>query len=112
VSNVSAWTKLGIATRVVKNQVTRSRTYRAASGAVRASVRSFGRVLHQLWLEVTGAIFLTMTAVGVTAVVREYVKYSAGHATVSRVVVAAGFTLTFAWFTMTSFWRARRKSRS
>jgi len=112
VSKVSFWTKLGIATRVVKGQVAQSRAYRAATGAVRASVRSFGRVLHQLWLEVTGAIFLTMTAFGITALVREYLKYASGHATLSRVIVAAGFTLTFAWFTMSAFWRARRKSRS
>lgn len=111
-NKVSGWNKLGIATRVVKGQVTRSRIYRASTGAVRASVRSFSRVLHQLWLEVTGAIFLTMTAFGLTALVREYLKYTSGRATVGRVLVAAGFTLTFAWFTMSSFLRARRKSRS
>ena len=111
-SKVSFWTKLGITARVAKGQVSRSRAYRAASGALRASIRSFGHVLHQLWLEVTGAIFLTMTAFGVTALIREYLKYASGRATVSRVVVAAGFTLTFAWFTMSSFWKARRKSRS
>jgi len=37
---------------------------RAALAGMRASARSFGRVLHQLWLEVTGFTFLAMAAVG------------------------------------------------
>jgi hypothetical protein len=49
-----------------------------------------------------------MAAFGATAGIREYLKYSAGHATASRVAIAAGFTVAFAWFGLSSFWKARR----
>ncbi|HSY90195.1 MAG TPA: hypothetical protein VK812_02425 [Candidatus Binatus sp.] len=114
-SNVSTLRKLGVVARVAGRQtgqaIGRSRTLRAATGAVRSTVRSFGRAANQLWLEVTGTVFLAMAAFGGAALVREYVKYTAGQTTASRVAIAAGFTLAFAWFGLTSFWKARRKSQ-
>jgi hypothetical protein len=68
-------------------------------------------VLHQLWLEVTGLVFLVMAGSGGIAAAKEYAKYEAGRAGFGRVLVAMGFTLTFAWFGVSSFWRVRRKSR-
>ncbi len=97
--------------RVAGQQAKRSRTVRALTGAVSATARSFGRVLHQLWLEVTGFIFLTMAASGGIALAHEYGQYHAGKAGVGRVVLASCFTLTFAWFGVSSFWKVRRKSR-
>jgi hypothetical protein len=111
VSKVSTWQKLGVVARVARQQAGRSRTLNAILGAFRATVRSFSRALHQLWLEVTGTLFLAIAAFGAIAVVREYTKYEAGRTTVGRVVVAFGFTLTFAWFGLTSFWRVRRKNQ-
>jgi len=64
-----------------------------------------------LWLEVTGVIFLLMALSGGAAMVREYVKYSASHLNGTRVVIALAFTLTFAWFGVSSFWRVRRKGQ-
>ena len=49
--------------RAVVNMVESSRTGRAALAALRATGRSFGHVLHQLWLEVTGFTFLAMAGV-------------------------------------------------
>lgn len=89
----------------------RSRRVNAAMSAVRATARSFLHVLHLLWLEITGTIFLAMAAIGGVALVREYEKYTAGQATPGRVAVAVCFTLTFAWFGLSSFWRVRRKSQ-
>ena len=83
----------------------------AALSAVKATARSFGHILHLLWLEVIGTVFLAMAAVGGIAFVREYTKYEAGHATAGRVAVAICFTVTFAWFGLSSFWRVRRKSQ-
>jgi hypothetical protein len=115
VNKVSAFRKFGVAARVAwkmaRQQAVRNRTLSAVMGAVRTTARSFGRAAHQLWLEVTGTVFLAMAAFGGFAGVREYTKYAAGHATAGRVVVAAGFTLTFAWFGLSSFWKARRKSQ-
>jgi len=79
--------------------------------AVRATTRSFVHVLHLLWLEVTGTVFLAMAGIGGIALVREYAKYSAGRANAGRVAIAVCFTLTFAWFGLSSFWRVRRKSQ-
>jgi len=113
VSKVSTLRKLGVVARVAGRQtgqaIGRSRTLRAASSAVRATTRSFTRAANQLWLEVTGTVFLAMAAFGGAALVREYVKYTAGQTTASRVAIAAGFTLAFAWFGLSSFWKARRK---
>lgn len=111
VTAVSASRWLGVAVRVAREQIVRSRTFRAVTGAVRMTGRSFGRAAQQLWLEVTGTVFLAMAAFGAAALVREYLKYSTGHATIGRVAVAMCFTLAFGWFGFSSFWRVRRKSR-
>jgi hypothetical protein len=113
VSNVSTLRKLGVVARVAGKQAGqwtgRNRTLRAATSAVRTTTRSFGRAANQLWLEVTGTVFLAMAAFGGAALVRESVKYTAGQATAGRVAIAAGFTLVFAWFGLSSFWKVRRK---
>jgi hypothetical protein len=108
---VSTWQKIGVVARVAGRQAGRSRIIRAIHGSVRTTVRSLTQILHQLWLEVTGTLFLTIAAFGAFAVVREYVKYEAGQTTASRLAVAMCFTLAFAWFGLTSFWRVRRKSQ-
>jgi type VI protein secretion system component VasK len=64
-----------------------------------------------LWLEVTGVIFLILALSFAGATVKEYEKYHAGGAGSSRLVIAICFTVTFAWFGLSSFWRARRKSQ-
>jgi hypothetical protein len=111
VSKVSALRKLGVVARVAGQQAGRNRTLSAVMGAVRTTARSFGRALHQLWLEVTGTVFLAMAAFGGMAGVREYMKYAAGRARAGRVAIAICFTLTFAWFGLSSFWRVRRKNQ-
>lgn len=78
---------------------------------VRATARSFGQAMHQLWLEVTGTLFLAIAAFGAMALVREYMKYENGRTTAGRVAVATCFTVAFAWFGLSSFWRVRRKSQ-
>jgi hypothetical protein len=80
-------------------------------GGVLTTARSFGRAMHQLWLEVTGTLFLSIALFGAAAGVREYMKYSSGHTAPGRVAIAACFTLAFAWFGLSSFWRTRRKSQ-
>jgi len=95
----------------VQQQSGRSRLFSALSGAAMTTVRSFGRAMHSLWLEVTGTVFLSMAVFGAAAAIREYMKYTAGQATPSRVAIAACFTAAFAWFGLSSFWRVRRKSQ-
>ena len=97
--------------QVARDQAGRSRTLSAVLSGARATLRSFGRAIHQLWLEVTGTVFLSMALFGGVAFVREYMKYEAGHATSGRLAIAICFTLTFAWFGVSSFWKSRRKSQ-
>ena len=78
---------------------------------VRTAGRAFGRAAHQLWLEVTGVIFLIMALSFAGATVKEYEKYHAGGGGSGRLAIAVCFTLTFSWFGLSSFWKARRKSQ-
>ena len=80
-------------------------------GALRSTARSLGHVLHMLWLEVIGSLFLAMAGIGGVALAREYAKYQDHRATAGRVAVAVLFTVTFAWFGVSSFWRVRQKNR-
>jgi len=110
VGKVSTLRKFGIAARVAVRQVGNSRTGAAVLSGARATARSFGRVGRQLWLEVTGFTFLVLAVVGGIAGFREYAKYQAGEAAgPGRLILAACFTITFAWFGVSSFWRVRRK---
>jgi len=109
VSKVSTWRKVGVVARVAGQQAGRSRTFNAFKGAARATARSFGNVLHQLWLELTGVIFLLMAVSFTGASYAEYGKYHAGKVGPGRVAVAVCFAVTFAWFGLSSFWRVRKK---
>jgi len=105
--------KIMLTLRAAVQFIERSRTGRAALAAIRATAGSFGQVLHQLWLEVTGFIFLAIAGIGAMAGVREYGKYQSGHATgPGRLLLAVCFTVSFAWFGVTSFWRVKRRAKS
>jgi hypothetical protein len=107
--NLSTARKLGIAARVAHQQVKRSRTYGAFLSGARATLGHFAQVLRQLWLEVTGFVFLAFATVGAVALVKEFSAYHARRAAPSRLAAAAGFTLVFAWFGVSSFFKARKK---
>lgn len=96
--------KLGIAARVAGRQVRRTRTFGAVMKAGRATVAGWGQVLSQLWLEVTGFVFLALAAVGGLAFWREWARHSGS----GRLLLAAVFTLLFGWFGVSSFWRVRK----
>jgi hypothetical protein len=112
VAGIPLTRKLRILARVAGQQAGRSRTVGAVMRAGRTTLRSFGRVLHQLWLEVTGFVFLAMAGIGGIALGREWVKYQAGKAGLGRVAIAVCFCLTFGYFGLSSFWRVRRKRQS
>jgi hypothetical protein len=108
-AKVSTARKLGIATRIAAQQVRRTRAFGAVTKAARATAVHLGRVLGQLWLEVTGFVFLALAGIGLLAFLREYNKYHAGREGSGRVVLAVCFALLFAWFGVNSFWRVRKK---
>lgn len=108
-ANLSIARKLGIAARVAHQQVRGSRTLGVLWSAARTASLRLGRVLGQLWLEVTGFVFLALAGIGGLAFFREYAKYHAGRASSSRVALAICFTVMFGWFGLSSFWRVRKK---
>jgi hypothetical protein len=69
-----------------------------------------GRTAHELWLEVTGLFFLVFAAVGGGAALRAYQSYATGKTGLGRVWMGITFTLTFAYFGITSLMRSRKKS--
>ena len=109
-SQISTARKVTILARVVAQQAGRYRAVNAVMTAARTTVASCSRVLHQLWLEVTGFVFLFLAVIGGLAAAREYARYEAGRIGPGRVVLAIGFCATFAYFGLSSFWRVRRKS--
>ena len=110
VSPLSTARKLGVAARVAGRQAQRSRTLGALGSAMRATGRSMSKVLHHLWLEVIGALFLAMAAMGGVSAVHEFLEFRAGRTAMSHVAVAACFTVTFAWFGASSFLRVRKSA--
>ena len=99
--------------RAIAQVLERSRTGRAVLAGIRATAQSFGRVLHQLWLEVTGFMFLAMAAIGAIAGMREFGRYQSGHgAGPGRLLLAVCFTVSFTWFGLSSFWRVKRRAKS
>ncbi|MGB9234674.1 MAG: hypothetical protein WCC04_09685 [Terriglobales bacterium] len=101
--------KVALIVRMAVQQAARTRTGAALIKGVQATAISFGRVLHQLWLEVTGFTFLAIAAIGAVTGFREYAKYHAGReAGPGRLILAIAFTLCFAWFGLSSFWRVNR----
>jgi hypothetical protein len=102
--------RVGIVARAVGQLAIRSRTGPAILRGIHATAASFGRVLHQLWLEVTGFTFLVIAGIGALAGLREYGKYQAGRsAGPGRLIVAVCFTVSFAWFGVSSFWRVKKR---
>jgi len=87
--------------------VRKSRTVKALGSAARVALQSFTRVGRLLWLEITGLFFVAFSAIGGLAAWHDYHK----HKMLSgRLAAALCFMLVFAWFGLTSFWRARRKA--
>ena len=107
--NVSTLRKFGVIARVASRQAGKTRMAGAIWRGLRVTASSFGRVLGILWLEVTGFVFLCLSGLGALALAREYTKYQAGQVGSARVILAVCFTVTFAWFGVSSFWRARRR---
>ena len=108
--NVSTVRKLSIAARIAAQHAGRTRTVGAIMKGAQTTAVHFGRVLRQLWLEVTGFVFLALAFIGAGAFFREYALYRAGQTTLrSASRVAIIFTLTFTWFGASSFWRVWKK---
>jgi hypothetical protein len=108
-TNLSTARKLTILGKIVLNHAGRSRTGTALLQAGKSTAVRVGNILHLLWLQVTGFVFLSIAVVAGFACHREYVQYEMGKIGPGRALLAACVTLMFAWFGMTSFWRAMKR---
>ena len=93
--NVSTVRKLSIAARIAAQHAGRTRTVGAVLKGARTTAVHFGRVLRQLWLEVTGFVFLALAFIGAGAFFREYAHYQAGQTTLARVASRNYFHIDF-----------------
>jgi hypothetical protein len=82
---------------------------RALWAGTRATFASVRHTIAALWLQVTGTFFLLFALSGVAAAVHERKLWLAGHAPAYRFVIAALFSAMFAWFGVSSFWRAAKR---
>jgi len=71
--------------------------------ALQAFLRALWDAVRQLGHQVAGVFFLVFAAAGAAALIREWGRWPA-----SRLAIAAVFTFVFAWFAVSSFWRARK----
>jgi hypothetical protein len=101
---------LGSAIRVLGKSRKSGQLSRGLMSGSKAFLRVASRAIHQLWLEVTGFIFLCFATIGSFAAIREYRAFTAGTVPVSRAILAAVFALMFAYFGLSSFWRSRRRA--
>jgi Kef-type K+ transport system membrane component KefB len=97
-------------TRLALRSASNSRWVRAGMSAAQATLKSFSRVAHVLWLEITGVFFLLFAIGFAIRLPRTYANYRAGTGAASHVVLLAVLVVMFAWFGVTSFWRAKKKS--
>lgn len=94
--------------RVAGRRSGENRWVRAFYRAGSTTFRSIGRVLHVLWLEVTGLLFLALAVIGGGAAVRGFQRHSAGTG-FAKPALAAAFALVFAYFGVSSFWKSRKR---
>jgi hypothetical protein len=111
VPGISTARKLGIFGRVAARQAGQSRWLRAGWSATQITLRHFSRVLHLLWLQITGVFFLFFALAGGIACWREYLKWHAGAIGAGRMILAGCFAVVFLWFGLSSFWQAQARGR-
>ena len=95
--------------RVAGTKTGENRLLRAIYRAGSVTVQSTTRVLHILWLEVTGLFFMVLAFVGAAAAVREHHRQLAGTGSTAKMLLASAFALMFGYFGVSSFFRSRRK---
>ena len=111
-AELSSGQRIALAGQVLGRRAGRNRFLVALLRAIAVAWRSTSATLRRLWHEVMGLAFLLLALAGAQAAVREYQRYaSRGHIAPGRFLLALGFSLLFAWFSASAFWRARRAVR-
>lgn len=84
----------------------RNRYVAAGISAGRTTVEHTGRVALTLWLEVTGFIFTVFAVIGAVAARKEYAALQGPWSRDPRFMITLAFTLMFAWFGFSAFYKA------
>jgi hypothetical protein len=66
------------------------------------------RPIHILWNQVIGFVFLVLALIPVPSAIRSFGK----EGSVARLALTIPFVLLMAYFGITSFWRARKITKS
>ena len=102
--------RAGTAYRILRGTPERNkRLLRGVQSGVSGFAGPLRKVLHVLFLEVSGLVFLLISLGVVSAFLREYRKYAMHEVGVERLVVTAAIGAMFLYFAASSFWRARRR---
>ena len=108
-SSNQKWAIAGrVAGQMLGRRAGKSRVIQAGRNALSATWRSLSAAVRRLWHEVMGFAFICFAVFFGFAAEREYQLHLANQADSSRYLAATLFTLLFAWFGVTSFWRAYR----
>jgi hypothetical protein len=94
--------------RIAARAASNSRLVRAGISGGATVLRSFLRVAHILWLQITGVLFCFFAVGFASRLPRAYSDHIArkpGH----HFELLIALTLMFAWFGVSSFWRASRR---
>lgn len=101
------WRALG---RVSGRTLRRSRVVNAGIAGATTTLKSTGRAVNSLWLQVTGFFFVVFSLVFAGTAWREYQRALGGSAPVWKLWLAAGVAVLFLYFGVTAFWRSRRRN--
>ncbi|MBI3667298.1 MAG: hypothetical protein HY236_13915 [Acidobacteria bacterium] len=88
------------------------RTAMAAARSFSGVAARFWRILRTLFLEVVGLVFLVLSGWGGLWLIRTYRSFNGDGEVLFKMLVVAVFVVMMCFFGISSFWRARRLSRT
>src|SRR5262249_28907 len=94
-ASTSTTRMVGLAARVFGQHVRQSRAYGAVMNGARTMFSHFGSALRQLWLEVTGFVFLSFAAIGVVFPFPGFPAHPAGRGARARYCESRRFRVCF-----------------
>ena len=100
------WRALG---RVSGRTLRQSRVVNAGIAGATTTLKSTGRAVNSLWLQVTGFFFVVFSLVFAGTAWREYQGSLGGSEPIWKAWLAAGVAALFLYFGLTAFWRAWRR---
>lgn len=95
--------------RVAGTKTGENRLVRAVYRAGSVTMQNTARILHILWLEVTGLFFLVLAFVCGAAAVREHHRQLAGAGSGGKMLLACVIAVMFGYFGVSSIFRSRKK---